>query len=107
MVPQRARSCIVPALAFILAIPAYPQAPAASQMPLAPQAPGASQTQQAPRTSQTEAPKKHPGSSPKTTAKPDGKESIAKAIPALAERQRALHALNRLAFGPRPGDVDA
>jgi uncharacterized protein (DUF1800 family) len=23
------------------------------------------------------------------------------------ERQRALHALNRLAFGPRPGDVDA
>ena len=25
----------------------------------------------------------------------------------LTERQRALHALNRLAFGPRPGDVDA
>src|SRR5207237_3326131 len=25
----------------------------------------------------------------------------------LNERQRALHALNRLAFGPRPGDVDA
>ena len=24
----------------------------------------------------------------------------------LTERQRALHALNRLAFGPRPGDVD-
>jgi uncharacterized protein (DUF1800 family) len=24
----------------------------------------------------------------------------------LSERQRALHALNRLAFGPRPGDVD-
>jgi len=25
----------------------------------------------------------------------------------LSDRQRALHALNRLAFGPRPGDVDA
>ena len=24
----------------------------------------------------------------------------------LTERQRALHALNRLGFGPRPGDVD-
>ena len=24
----------------------------------------------------------------------------------LNERQRALHVLNRLAFGPRPGDVD-
>src|ERR1041385_3333241 len=24
----------------------------------------------------------------------------------LTERERALHALNRLAFGPRPGDVD-
>jgi len=27
--------------------------------------------------------------------------------PHLTERQRALHALNRLGFGPRPGDVDA
>ena len=26
---------------------------------------------------------------------------------ALNERQRAIHALNRLTFGPRPGDVDA
>src|SRR3954464_3870361 len=25
----------------------------------------------------------------------------------LNDRQRALHVLNRLAFGPRPGDVDA
>ena len=25
----------------------------------------------------------------------------------LSERQRALHALNRLSFGPRPGEVDA
>ncbi len=24
----------------------------------------------------------------------------------LTDRQRALHALNRLGFGPRPGDVD-
>jgi uncharacterized protein (DUF1800 family) len=27
--------------------------------------------------------------------------------PPLNERQRAMHVLNRLAFGPRPGDVDA
>jgi uncharacterized protein (DUF1800 family) len=27
--------------------------------------------------------------------------------PPLTERQRAMHVLNRLAFGPRPGDVDA
>src|SRR5204863_7071104 len=26
--------------------------------------------------------------------------------PKLTERQRALHALNRLAFGARPGDID-
>src|SRR3954451_24075956 len=25
----------------------------------------------------------------------------------LTDRERAMHALNRLAFGPRPGDVDA
>src|SRR5690348_4918116 len=28
------------------------------------------------------------------------------AVPQMDERQRALHALNRLTFGPRPGDVD-
>jgi uncharacterized protein (DUF1800 family) len=28
------------------------------------------------------------------------------AVPQMEERQRALHALNRLTFGPRPGDVD-
>ncbi len=28
------------------------------------------------------------------------------ATPGMDERQRALHALNRLAFGPRPGDVE-
>ena len=33
------------------------------------------------------------------------KKSIA-AVPTMDERQRALHALNRLTFGPRPGDVD-
>jgi len=31
----------------------------------------------------------------------------ANAPAALSERQRVLHALNRLTFGPRPGDVDA
>ena len=30
----------------------------------------------------------------------------ADAPPPLTERERALHVLNRLAFGPRPGDVD-
>src|SRR5690348_17991066 len=28
------------------------------------------------------------------------------AVPQMDERQRALHALNRLTFGPRPGDVE-
>ncbi|HXX17920.1 MAG TPA: DUF1800 domain-containing protein [Candidatus Acidoferrum sp.] len=28
-------------------------------------------------------------------------------LAALTERERAIHALNRLTFGPRPGDVDA
>ena len=32
--------------------------------------------------------------------------SGASEAPALSERQKALHALNRLAFGPRPGDVE-
>jgi len=32
--------------------------------------------------------------------------SAAPTEPGLTARQRALHALNRLAFGPRPGDVD-
>ena len=40
-----------------------------------------------------------------TAAKPT---SIRKpSAPTLTETQRALHALNRLAFGPRPGDVQA
>jgi len=34
----------------------------------------------------------------------DGRE--ADAGPALTERERATHALNRMAFGPRPGQVD-
>jgi uncharacterized protein (DUF1800 family) len=32
--------------------------------------------------------------------------TAADAPPPLTERERALHVLNRLAFGPRPGDVD-
>src|SRR5450631_1539226 len=35
------------------------------------------------------------------------KNSPAAAPLALAGRQRAIHALNRLTFGPRPGDVTA
>jgi uncharacterized protein (DUF1800 family) len=34
------------------------------------------------------------------------KDKKATAMPQMDERQRALHALNRLTFGPRPGDVD-
>jgi uncharacterized protein (DUF1800 family) len=34
------------------------------------------------------------------------KDKKATAVPQMEERQRALHALNRLTFGPRPGDVD-
>ena len=37
--------------------------------------------------------------------KKNKKESAA--APHLEERQRAMHALNRFTFGPRPGDVDA
>src|SRR5882724_5485296 len=37
------------------------------------------------------------GKKPKAESKPERK---------LTERERALHALNRLTFGPRPGDVD-
>src|SRR5579872_3147691 len=41
--------------------------------------------------------KKDEKKSSHTEAKPERK---------LTERERALHALNRLTFGPRPGDVD-
>lgn len=34
------------------------------------------------------------------------KDKKTAAVPQMNERQRALHALNRLTFGPRPGDVD-
>ncbi|MGZ4817579.1 MAG: DUF1800 family protein [Terriglobales bacterium] len=34
------------------------------------------------------------------------KDKKAAAVPQMDERQRATHALNRLTFGPRPGDVD-
>jgi uncharacterized protein (DUF1800 family) len=46
---------------------------------------------------QTAAPKKPPNSA--TKAQPP--------LAPLTERQRTLHALNRLTFGPRPGDVEA
>jgi uncharacterized protein (DUF1800 family) len=35
-----------------------------------------------------------------------GKKKIASNSPQMDERKRAVHALNRLTFGPRPGDVD-
>jgi uncharacterized protein (DUF1800 family) len=43
---------------------------------------------------------------PQATQKKAG-NSKRPALEELTERQRALHALNRLAFGPRPGDVEA
>jgi uncharacterized protein (DUF1800 family) len=47
---------------------------------------------------QTPAPKKTP--TPSKTATPEQRAA------AFNERLRAIHALNRLTFGPRPGDVD-
>jgi uncharacterized protein (DUF1800 family) len=38
--------------------------------------------------------------------KHDKKQPPAPAIPRMDERERAIHALNRLTFGPRPGDVE-
>lgn len=35
-----------------------------------------------------------------------GKEKQNSVPPSMSEHQRAVHALNRLAFGPRPGDVE-
>ena len=81
MFRQLSRVSIALSLAFNLAIPAYPQA---------------------------EASRKHPASSSKTAPKALTKEDAGKGTaPALTDRQRALHALNRLTFGPRPGDLDA
>ena len=41
------------------------------------------------------------------TSSPAKKGAPERPEAALSERQRAIHALNRLTFGPRPGDVDA
>src|SRR5579862_1633512 len=35
-----------------------------------------------------------------------GKGKQAENVPKMAEQKRAVHALNRLTFGPQPGDVD-
>src|SRR5215475_3875776 len=35
-----------------------------------------------------------------------GKKKDAKSASQMDEHKRALHALNRLTFGPRPGDID-
>jgi uncharacterized protein (DUF1800 family) len=43
---------------------------------------------------------------PLATLSASGKKKTDSDSTALNERQRALHALNRLTFGPRPGDVD-
>jgi uncharacterized protein (DUF1800 family) len=48
---------------------------------------------------------------PQTILKKKAAASSGRRVPqgatALTDRQRALHALNRLTFGPRPGDVEA
>ena len=44
---------------------------------------------------------------PQTLSKKKAASSVASAASTLTERQRALHALNRLTFGPRPGDLNA
>ena len=51
-----------------------------------------------------------PGVSPKALpkkSKTSSQASNVRAAARLTERQRVLHALNRLTFGPRPGDVEA
>src|SRR5260370_378642 len=39
--------------------------------------------------------------------KKSNKASAQSSIPQIEEEKRALHVLNRLTFGPRPGDVDS
>lgn len=39
-------------------------------------------------------------------AKDKKKKSKASSVPQMDDQQRAIHALNRLSFGPRPGDVE-
>ena len=39
-------------------------------------------------------------------ARKHNKKQAATAVQQMDERERAIHALNRLTFGPRPGDVD-
>jgi uncharacterized protein (DUF1800 family) len=47
--------------------------------------------------------------SPRTSAKKQAPPIVSKGsrATALTDRERVIHALNRLTFGPRPGDVDA
>ncbi len=47
-----------------------------------------------------------PSTSLPAFARKHNKKLPAPAIQRMDERQRAIHALNRLTFGPRPGDVD-
>ncbi|MGA2458037.1 MAG: DUF1800 domain-containing protein [Terriglobales bacterium] len=47
-----------------------------------------------------------PSTSLPAFARKHNKKPPAPAIQRMDERQRAIHALNRLTFGPRPGDVD-
>jgi len=42
----------------------------------------------------------------KKSNKASGQSSAAASVPQMDEEKRALHVLNRLTFGPRPGDVD-
>src|SRR5579872_4259572 len=44
---------------------------------------------------------------PQTSTKKTSSVRAANPAGELSERQKILHALNRLTFGPRPGDVDA
>ena len=66
-----------------------------------------------PTFAQNETGKTSPQASVKSAAAKDAasEESIAKTVKpkavGLTEHQRALHALNRLTFGPKPGQVDA
>jgi uncharacterized protein (DUF1800 family) len=76
------------ALSVILCAPAFPQA--APQSPTAKSAPS---------------PQHSPTTHPSTAKTSEAKASASGKAASLDETQRALHALNRLAYGPRPGDV--
>jgi uncharacterized protein (DUF1800 family) len=66
---------------------------------------GSSPTKSSPSAkSSAKSPAAKPSANPKTNLKIGATKPVASP---LSERQRVIHALNRLTFGPKPGEVDA